>query len=746
MKCIKICFAVVIVFVVACSSVPQVDFGNSKKIFLTDNVSIQQRDFKSDTVIIGDALHGGVIDSLYFVEFDEKGNPISIKNFGNKILLTYNDDNQILSKSFFLKDGTKSTDEIGVFQYRYEYDSTNLIKEIQYTAGEGVVGSIVGQKAIKTKTWEYEKDFINSSVYKGEKKLIGGVLYSLKPGLNDLYFGEGGKDDIVFGNVFIKNKKGNELHETQIITIDSLRLKTIFNKDIPKVTTEVIPTIFNTTTIDSSRRVERVFSKKGKLKQIDIFAADSSRITDENGVSRYVFGKGDVKHFDINLTYIDVNTIIHNFDVDKVVFDSFKRAYTPIKDGSKTNKYSIKSNSYGDILEVYGEFDNQTLLKEFTLDSNRLPNRLRFFDEKRDKAVNADGVHGFIITLSKDKNTQSIITFDSTYTYISNEEGIAKVTTMYDEKKRVVLEEFYRVDNSLIYGVKTAWFKDTQKVGSRFTYDSKGFAVLKNKTFFNDFQNSPRNTRIAGIKLEYNELGDTTLIATFGKDSATVITDREYAIRRIKNNSIFKSVRYYDDVNELTLSKFGYAVIDTKKDNNGDLIEQRTYGKDGELNEDAKGIAIYRYKYENRKVIEESFYNKKESLTNNSNGIAKYVREYDDKGFMTKVSFYNRNGRLTQDKSGFAIYETVYDGHPNKLVKRTTYGSNKRKKADKDGITTYLFTYDKLLRRTSETYLDGRGKQKHVRGGYSKIEYLFMPGKPKVTRYINRYAKVIKEK
>lgn len=138
------------------------------------------------------------------------------------------------------------------------------------------------------------------------------------------------------------------------------------------------------------------------------------------------------------------------------------------------------------------------------------------------------------------------------------------------------------------------------------------------------------------------------------------------------------------------------------------LVKKENQDVNGNIIEDADGIATYTYQYENEYfTTKEETFGKKGELKENSEGIARMIFVYDDNCLKRKTNRYE-----------CTKLEEFYDSQGN-LVEQKSNAENTRSYAK------LIREFDKNGRITQEAFFNKRGKPKKNKGGVSKYKYSY---------------------
>jgi YD repeat-containing protein len=238
-----------------------------------------------------------------------------------------------------------------------------------------------------------------------------------------------------------------------------------------------------------------------------------------------------------------------------------------------------------------------------------------------------------------------------------------------------------------------------------FIYDENG----KTKKIVFQEDGKPRTDDafgVAQILIEYSEGFKKSLFKDAMGKMTPMSINGDYSIRfKLDNNGYVKSQFNYDSSGQLSEDISGVVQYDfsldgegqdtvvtsfrkngdqipiwthKRNDENGDVIEEYSCGKNGQLWADNQGIAITRWKYDNYgNQLEESYYGIDNQLKENAQGIAICKSKCDENGNQIEKSFYGRDEQLCDNVSGDAILRWKYDPYGN-LIEESFYGRDEQ--------------------------------------------------------------------
>lgn len=327
---------------------------------------------------------------------------------------------------------------------------------------------------------------------------------------------------------------------------------------------------------------------------------------------------------------------------------------------------------------------------------------------------------------------------------IENVDGIFKYVFTYDSIGNITSQKFYdKQEKPYLYG---GFYHEV-----RIKYDE---CYRMNNISFYDIsgERSLNGENFAEIRVEYNNQGSVTRIETLGKNSEKTCSNNKYAIevREYDDQGLEISRKYFDadespceNKNGVASYEFSYdkktdkvaiskqfdkngeciAVLHSKYDNRGNLIESKNLDDDGNL---VNGYVIRNYKYNKlNQIIEEWYTNLKGDLVNDVDAsYAKIVYKYDKMGNVTEKTYWGTFGDAAALADGTHKWVHEY----NKLgqeIHQVSYGVSGEPIKTEDGDAEIKTEYDKYGRKTTEFILDGHGgKTNGVDGWYKHtLEY-----------------------
>lgn len=204
---------------------------------------------------------------------------------------------------------------------------------------------------------------------------------------------------------------------------------------------------------------------------------------------------------------------------------------------------------------------------------------------------------------------------------------------------------------------------------------------------------------------------------------------KELEVFRIKNvynedGFIIREERYGRD-GSLLLAKDGVAVIEFQYDENGVRIGMECYDTNRKLILDTNGVAIYKQSVDEwGNPVCQSFYGVDGTLCLNSDGVASIRSYYDKKGNEVRRKHYGTNNQLKPDNQGVAVLKFQYNASGQRICK-TCYGVDNRIKADKEGVAIYKYQFDDAGNRILQEHYGVDNKPVADDNGVAAVRWLY---------------------
>lgn len=454
-----------------------------------------------------------------------------------------------------------------------------------------------------------------------------------------------------------------------------------------------------------------------------------------------------------------------NFAIQRIKYDSkgryievshFDIANKPCYDNANVSIYKVKYNS------------NDCIIEQKSYDINGLP------------CVEKNSCQHMVRGVFDDKNylTSSTYYDINEQLALSSSYGTTKIIYEYDDYHQLVsIKYFDKTGHPCISKQEHCW-------NIQYSYDTRG-NLTAIECFDIDTIRCICSAGYSKIIYKYDEYGNQIEERYFGVDdeplylNMCVAKQNEYT-----NNGLVSETRFYDSNNKLCLNNNWYAIEKLEYDNNGnciksayydadnlpcykkdwiyssieqdyynnDIVEQRFFDKEGNLNVNGNNYAIAKYIYNNRhQIVSYRFFdqNGNACLTNdrihcdslnyneqgllqqqqyfdnhnnpcfNGNGISKEICEYDDKKNVIKTSWYNTKNELLNDKNEPCVFMRFYDIY-GRIEKEEYFGNNGKPawKNNTDGTKKCCieYEYDQLGNVVKTIYKDPEGNLTNYSG------------------------------
>ena len=337
------------------------------------------------------------------------------------------------------------------------------------------------------------------------------------------------------------------------------------------------------------------------------------------------------------------------------------------------------SNGYTTRVSVYNQDREPINCKEGYHSYTAICDENGFFCEQR--FFDAEG------NPTRDKKNAAI------YMFKNDAKGNQLETSVFDENGEPT------VTNGVVH--KTVWRVDS--LGNFISYFYYG---LDGKLVAN-----PNDANTVGCINEYDQFGRIIKFVNFNTDSIPAKCEMGYVARTFTYDQTGNKTedKIYEDAGCMVLTEniYGIAIIRSKYDDNGNLVESAVYGKDGELTVNEENIALCTYSYDERgNCIQERYFDVKGNLTLCSKRYAGINYKYDERNNVIEEYNVGLDGNLAQ---GFLIARNVYDEDNNKI--ECSYFNSKGQPAlNYDNIHRETFAYTPLRQQSKQHFFGVDGK------------------------------------
>ena len=205
--------------------------------------------------------------------------------------------------------------------------------------------------------------------------------------------------------------------------------------------------------------------------------------------------------------------------------------------------------------------------------------------------------------------------------------------------------------------------------------------------------------------------------AYFDKDGQGAIREGEYdEIRRVYGNSGEPNRIEYYLKGKPVLRGAGYAAVERKYDQVGNIIEERYFDTEFKPTRCNDGYEMIRKEYNDRKQISHEAYFVYEGfpMTNNR-GVYQTDYEYNEQGQVSREAYFDRSGEPMTDHKG--VYQTAYEYNEDGLVTRELYYDGEGIPMNcPDGYAGLGRIYDNQGGITAQMYYDTSGEMMLIPG------------------------------
>lgn len=335
-------------------------------------------------------------------------------------------------------------------------------------------------------------------------------------------------------------------------------------------------------------------------------------------------------------------------------------------------------------------------------------------------------------------NEEKIYYLDEKGNSILNKERVSGVHKFYYPDGRVFMEKFFGLSGeprANLYGILSVVYlydeehhliqKSTFDTQGNLIEDSKGVAVYKY-----DYDLSQNLKRTFNYDQEEVLTLDSQGVAMYKEILYLQSNEREVSYYGLEKNPDYEKASHsrsikYDEELKLSNNFKGIAVTRYVYDNNGNLLERRTFDEKKQITTDDQGVFLYRQTF-NKKGLIESIENYSDFTrpVEDVEGIFRYEFTYDEDGRLVSKKQIGKDGKLKHDKEGVAIYEWFYNsaGLP---FQQKNYGEYSQLKEDKEGVAIYEWSYDRSRRKVEQTNYGIDGKLQEDRMGVAIYKWLY---------------------
>jgi|GEM_PF-4435340 len=476
-----------------------------------------------------------------------------------------------------------------------------------------------------------------------------------------------------------------------------------------------------------------VYDDSGRVLKVEYFKGGSLAIDPYFGVAQIVFEhlplSNSMSFFDVfgnpienddgvcftEIIYEKVNSILvsHYDNEGKLIEgkDGVAKYLCTVDDGGRSEEIIFFDEYDNRIYSDFGIFEIRRKYNEYgyvsqesyhdksgNLRNLRIGSYYSYFDDYSRYAIVRYKYDG-----QGNRIEETFYDFDGELKCLQN--CVAIIRYEYGEYGNLVKESHHDTDGQLIEDkLHTAMI--------RWKYDDRG-NVLEESYFGDDGKlKKIKSDKYAKIMYKYDEQGNMTDKSYYGLDNWS---DEDYCIYSVykwkydvKGNMIeesrfdadgsliLKGEYKYDEQNnnveKIYYNAEGRLVCISRYDDIGNRIESVHY--DDEYVEESRGIAIYRWKYDEQgNLIEESYYGPDGQLKEFYLGYAKKCYEYDEQGNRIETRYYGADDKLFNRGRPYVI-ETKYDEYGNKIEYMKYDADDNLVENEIDGTAIFRWKYD----------------------------------------------------
>lgn len=281
------------------------------------------------------------------------------------------------------------------------------------------------------------------------------------------------------------------------------------------------------------------------------------------------------------------------------------------------------------------------------------------------------------------------------------------------------------------------------------------------------FLDKDRNPRpnvngVYGERRTYDESGRTIYVTSLGPSFENWNGNKGYASVQYSHNSggLKLSEEYFARDGTKTLSKDGIAKTLYSYDSLGNEIETRYLNLAGNLTPSVKlGAAIIRSKYDERgNLVEQTHFGADHKPVVTKQNYWRVLTKYDDRGFRSETSFFDAENRPTLESDGYASWHSKRDKRLNpyeesrfgsdglpiygkeegksehtlykhdersNIIEQKHLGKNREPVLLKDGVAIARFTYSATNKKKTADYFDVNAQPTLSTDGYSSWQSTF---------------------
>lgn len=315
------------------------------------------------------------------------------------------------------------------------------------------------------------------------------------------------------------------------------------------------------------------------------------------------------------------------------------------------------------------------------------------------------GIKKFVYD-EEDNWTEAIYqTIDGQVAY-DDVDGIAIFKMEYDDYGNVV--KFYHLDGE----GKPMCPKKNYVSGGCYVYDEKGMTIQDEYWDVDLKPMFVQNLGIAIVKSEYDENGYVSKKTYCDPDGNIVNCKEGNAVVEYVNDAHGNQLEVWcrDANGDLCEVEGGYAGLKQEFDSLGNQTKLVFYGKDQEPVTNGNGIAGWVTAYNDRDlVIAQTNLGKSMEPCADNDNVLRIGIEYDKRGNRTRFAYYEADGQsLRLNREGIAGWEYLYDDSGNQTERRYFDAKGNIIVSPADGYAVVRYTYDENEHLNSIRYLDAK--------------------------------------
>lgn len=254
--------------------------------------------------------------------------------------------------------------------------------------------------------------------------------------------------------------------------------------------------------------------------------------------------------------------------------------------------------------------------------------------------------------------------FDTSFQPAPCRNGYEVIWKTYDEDKRLIKEAYFDHDGQPMTGNKEIYQK-------KYEYNENG-KVYRERYYDTDDNPMICPDGYAGLERMYDDQGNNIATLYLNEESDVILApgkEYAYSITTVIESAVEEEksgktvyIEYYGTDRQLMNLAVGYAAVERKYDEVGNVIAEKYYDVSLQPASCNNGYEAVRKKYnENRKVIKEEYYDHDGQPMTNKKGVYQTAYEYNENGKVTKETYYDAEGQPMACPDGYAGLEKMYN-------------------------------------------------------------------------------------